>query len=174
MTSANLLIVVLGGHSCRRAYGFGAWWPAHAVSRGPSAGFLGTIIAGIVRNTIMVRSGQSSDDLRVPMLVLIDPAVASLAGSAAADEVSRLSEVSSPVWLGTLAVLSGRSVRDVDDYLSHEPGDPSSQEIGRQDKAQQVLVLAGSFSRAQFWFSGRRRLGPSSGNRTGTVPNRGH
>jgi hypothetical protein len=69
------------------------------------AGFLGTIVAGLVRNTIMVRSGQGPDDSRVPTLVLIYSAVASLAGSAAADEVTRVSDMSSPVWVGTLAGL---------------------------------------------------------------------
>jgi hypothetical protein len=70
-----------------------------------AAGFLGTIVAGIVRNTIMVRAGPGPDDSRVPTLVLIYSAVASLAGSAAADEVNRVSQLASPVWLGTLAGL---------------------------------------------------------------------
>jgi hypothetical protein len=105
MTSANLLIVILVATIVGALTGLALGGLLTGLYLAVVAGFLGTIVAGIVRNTIMVRSGQGTDDSRVPTLVLIYSAVASLAGSAAADEVSRLSEVSSPVWLGTLAGL---------------------------------------------------------------------
>jgi uncharacterized membrane protein len=105
MTSANLLIVVIVGTVVGALTGLALGGVLTGLYLCVVAGFLGTIVAGLVRNTIMVRAGQRPDDSRVPTLVLIYSAVASLAGSAAADEVSRLSEVSSPVWLGTLAGL---------------------------------------------------------------------
>jgi hypothetical protein len=75
-----------------------------------AAGFLGTIIAGIARNTIMVRLGMGSDESRVPVLVLVYFAIASLAGSAAADEIVRAGQMaSSAVWLGTWQGCSRRS-----------------------------------------------------------------
>lgn len=71
------------------------------------AGFLGTIVGAIARNIIMVRgSGSGPDDSRTPMLVVVYSAVASLAGSTAALEVARRSDLaSSGVWIGTLAGL---------------------------------------------------------------------
>ena len=69
------------------------------------AGFLGTVIAGVARNEIMKRSGTGPDDSKVPNLVLVYSAVASLGGSSLADEVVRISGIDSPVWLGMLAGL---------------------------------------------------------------------
>ena len=70
------------------------------------AGFLGAIVAAVVRNFIMMRgSGLGPDDSRMPGLVIVYAAIASLAGSAAAKEVSDFSEVSAAVWIGTLAGL---------------------------------------------------------------------
>jgi hypothetical protein len=87
------------------------------------AGFLGTIIGGIARNFIMARgSGAGSDNSRTPMLVIVYSAIASLAGSSAAMEVAQQSEVSAPVWIGTLAGLFFflDPARDADDHLSHQ------------------------------------------------------
>lgn len=105
MTSANLLIVVIVGAIVGALTGLALGGVLTGLYLAVAAGFLGTIVAGIVRNTIMVRAGAGPDDSRVPTLVLIYSAVASLAGSAAADEVNRASQLASPVWLGTLAGL---------------------------------------------------------------------
>jgi len=105
MTSANLLIVIIVSTVVGALSGLALGGVLTGLYLAVVAGFLGTIVAGIVRNTIMVRAGVGPDDTRIPTLVLIYSAVASLAGSAAADEVARLSEVSSPLWLGTLAGL---------------------------------------------------------------------
>ena len=69
------------------------------------AGFLATVIAGVARNEIMKRAGASPDDSKIPNLVLIYSAVASLGGSSLADEVVRISGLDSAVWLGMLAGL---------------------------------------------------------------------
>jgi hypothetical protein len=69
------------------------------------AGFLGTIVAGVARNEIMKRSGSGPDDSKIPNLVLVYSAVASLGGSSLADEIVRIGGIDSPVWLGTLAGL---------------------------------------------------------------------
>lgn len=70
------------------------------------AGLLGTIIAAFARNMTMVRGpGVGPDDSRTPLLVIVYSAIASLAGSSTAIEVARLSGVSAPAWLGTLAGL---------------------------------------------------------------------
>ena len=70
------------------------------------AGFIATIVGGIARDFVVRRGGGSGpDSSRMPALVLIYSAVASLAGSSAAMEVAQQSEVSASVWIGTLAGL---------------------------------------------------------------------
>ena len=106
MTSANLLIVIIVGAVVGALTGLALNGLLEDLYLAVAAGFLGTIIAGIARNTIMVRLGMGSDESRVPVLVLVYSAVASLAGSAAADEIVRAGQMaSSAVWLGTLAGL---------------------------------------------------------------------
>jgi hypothetical protein len=63
------------------------------------------VIAGVARNEIMKRAGAGPDDSKIPNLVLIYSAVASLGGSSLADEVVRISGLDSAVWLGMLAGL---------------------------------------------------------------------
>jgi hypothetical protein len=70
------------------------------------AGFLATIIAAVVRNTIMTRvSTKALDISSVPILVIVYAALATLAGSTAAVEVAQASQLDSPVWIGALAGL---------------------------------------------------------------------
>jgi tellurite resistance protein TehA-like permease len=105
MTSANLLIVLLVGTVVGALTGLGLgsffanqWYLALV------AGFLATIIAGIVRNVFIARgAGLGPDSTRTPTLVLVYSAVASLAGSSAAMEVAQQSQVSAPAWIGTLS-----------------------------------------------------------------------
>jgi hypothetical protein len=106
MTSANLLIVLLVGTAVGALVGLGLggvfanpWYLAIA------AGFIATIVGGIARNVIMMRSGGGPDESRTPTLVIVYSAIASLAGSSAATEVAQQSQVSSPAWIGTLAGL---------------------------------------------------------------------
>jgi hypothetical protein len=106
MTSACLLIVLLVGTAVGALTGVGIGGALQPLYLAILAGFVGTVIGAIARNIIMVRgSGVGPDHSRTPLLVIVYSAVASLAGSAAALEVARLSEVLSPVWIGTLAGL---------------------------------------------------------------------
>jgi hypothetical protein len=107
MTSANLLIVLLVGTVVGALTGLALggfvsnpWYLAIV------AGFLGIIIAKFVRDFVARRaSGLGPDSSRIPALVLVYAAVASLAGSSAATEVAQQSELTSSVWIGTLAGL---------------------------------------------------------------------
>jgi hypothetical protein len=107
MTSANILIVLLVGTVVGALIGlglggfFGNPWYLALV-----AGFLSTIIAGLVRDFLARRgTGLGPDSSRTPVLVLVYAVVASLAGSSAATEIAQQSGVASSVWVGTLAGL---------------------------------------------------------------------
>jgi len=105
MTSANLLIVVLVGAVVGALVGLALGGALTGFYLAVVAGFLGTIVAGVARNEIMKRAGAGPDDSKIPNLVLIYSAVASLGGSSLADEVVRISGLDSAVWLGMLAGL---------------------------------------------------------------------
>ena len=106
MTSASLLIVLIVGTVVSALTGLIVGGSLEALYLAILAGFLGTTIGAVVRNLIISRgAGMGPDESRTPVLVIVYAAVASLAGSSAAIEVARLSEVSSPVWIGTLAGL---------------------------------------------------------------------
>ena len=106
MTSASLLIVLIVGTVVGALTGLILSGSLEALYLAFLAGLLGTTIGAVVRNLIVSRgAGMGPDDSRTPMLVIVYAAVASLAGSSAAIEVARLSELSSPVWVGTLAGL---------------------------------------------------------------------
>jgi hypothetical protein len=106
MTSASLLIVLIVGAVVGALTGLIVGGSLEALYLAVLAGFLGTTIGAVVRNLIISRgAGMGPDESRTPVLVIVYAAVASLAGSSAAIEVARLSEVSSPVWIGTLAGL---------------------------------------------------------------------
>jgi hypothetical protein len=106
MTSASLLIVLVVGTVAGALTGLVLAGVVDGLLLTFIAGLLGTIIAAVARNMIMARGpGAGPDDSKTPVLVIVYSAIASLAGSSAAIEVARLSEVSAPVWLGTLAGL---------------------------------------------------------------------
>ena len=98
MTSANLLIVVLVGAVVGALVGLALGGALTGFYLAVVAGFLGTIVAGVARNEIMKRSGAGPDNSKIPNLVLIYSAVASLGGSSLAD---------APVRLGGLICRSG-------------------------------------------------------------------
>ena len=107
MTSASLLIVLLVATAVGAITGVAVGTSLGGLSLAILAGFLGTIIGAVVRNFILARgAGVGPDDSRTPWVVVIYAAVASLAASAAALELSQRSGLSdSPVWIGTLAGL---------------------------------------------------------------------
>ena len=101
MTSANLLIVLLVGTAVGALTGLIVGATPNPLYLAVLAGLVATIIAGIARNFAIGPAG-----IRTPALVIVYAAVASLAGSALALEIARLSGLeSSAVWIGTLAGL---------------------------------------------------------------------
>lgn len=107
MTSASLLILLIVGTIVGALTGLVAGPAPNGLYTAIVSGFLGTILAGIAHNLILVRgAGAREHAPRTPVLVLVYAAIASLAGSSAAMEVARLSGLAtSSVWIGTLAGL---------------------------------------------------------------------
>jgi hypothetical protein len=105
MTSANLLIVILVGAVVGALVGLALGGTLTGFYLAVVAGFLATVIAGVARNEIMKRAGAGPDDSKIPNLVLVYSAVASLGGSSLADEIARISGIGSGIWLGLLAGL---------------------------------------------------------------------
>ena len=127
MTSANLLIVVLVGAVVGALTGLALGGTLSGFYLAVVAGFLGTVVAGVARNEIMKRSGSGPDDSKIPNLVLVDSAVASLGGSSLADELVRLGGIDSPIWLGTLAGLFScilLAMLMITYYMNPETGKP--------------------------------------------------
>lgn len=107
MTSASILIVLLVGTAVGAVTGLAVGNALGGLSLAILAGFLGIIVGVVVRNFIVKRgAGVGPDDSRIPLVVIVFGAVASLAASAAALEVAKRSDLAgSPVWIGTLAGL---------------------------------------------------------------------
>jgi hypothetical protein len=105
MTSASLLIVILVGAVVGALVGLALGGTLTGFYLAVVAGFLATAIAGVARNEIMKRAGAGPDDSKIPNVVLVYSAVASLGGSSLADELVRISGIDSAVWLGMLAGL---------------------------------------------------------------------
>lgn len=107
MTTANLLVVLLVGTvvGALAGWALGSLFP-HNLYLGLVAGFLATIVAAMVRNTIMTRvTSVGPDTSTIPTRVILYSAIASVAGGAAAVEVAHASQLDSAVWIGTLAGL---------------------------------------------------------------------
>src|SRR5262245_24164873 len=106
MTSANLLVVVLVALVVGALTGLALSGLVSEFTLAIISGLLATLVASIVRNTVIVRlSGGGPDNSRIPMLVIVFACVASLAGSLAALELGRVFFPSWPTLLGTLAGL---------------------------------------------------------------------
>ena len=132
MTSVNLLIVMIVGALVGTFTGLALGGVVDNLYLAMIAGILATIIAGIVRNTIMTRVGTGPElegmprppelegmpqpqlmiiysavaiDRRIPLRVIAYSALASLAGSTSAVQVATQSGLTSSVLIGTLAGL---------------------------------------------------------------------
>jgi len=105
MTSANLLIVILVGTVVGALVGLALGGTLTGFYLAVVAGFLATVIAGVARTLHDLVAGAGPDDSKIPNVVLVYSAVASLGGSSLADEVVRIGGIDSSVWLGTLAGL---------------------------------------------------------------------
>jgi CRP-like cAMP-binding protein len=121
MTSVNLLIVLIVGALVGTFTGLALGGLVDDLYLAMIAGILATIIAGIVRNTIMTHVGAEPElpgmpqlmiiysavaiDRRIPLRLIAYSAIASLAGSTSAVQVATQSELTSSVLIGTLAGL---------------------------------------------------------------------
>ena len=120
MTSINLIIVLIVGTVVGALTGLAIGGLVDQLYLAMIAGFLTTIIAGIVHNTIMTRVGPEPElegmplermpqsvtiDRRIPLRMIAYSAIASLAGSTSAVLVATQSGVTSSVLIGTLAGL---------------------------------------------------------------------
>ena len=91
MTSASLLIVLFVGTVVGAVTGLVVGGSFNPDGLAILAGFLGALIAVMVRNFIIAKgAGVGPDDSRTPVLVVVFALVASLAGSLAAKEVTDL------------------------------------------------------------------------------------
>jgi hypothetical protein len=99
----------------------GGWLEAGPIA--VIAGFLGTLAAGIVRNTLLVKAwGAIVEDVGTPFTIVIYAALASFAGSLTADLIMALyrSDAGSRDRRPCGSLVSG-STGSVDDGLSDEP-----------------------------------------------------
>jgi hypothetical protein len=105
MTSANILIVMIVGLVVGALCGVVLNGMVGDLYLAIIAGFIATILGAIARNAIMFYG--SGDVSRIPLIVTVFAAVASLGGSAAAVELATHSHnlMSTPVWIGALAGL---------------------------------------------------------------------
>jgi drug/metabolite transporter (DMT)-like permease len=108
MTSANILIVLVVGLVVGALTGVVLNGMVGDLSLAIIAGFLAAIIGALARSTIMgSRSGAGPDPSRIPLIVTVYAAVASLGGSSIALEIATHSHdlMSTAVWIGALAGL---------------------------------------------------------------------
>lgn len=127
MTSASALIVMLVGTVVGALVGLFVGGSIEAWYLAMLAGFLGSTIAAVARSAILARgAGIGPDDTRIPGLVIIYAAIASLgAGALALDIAERSGLAATPVWVGTLAGLFASILLTIlmVTYYTH-PGEP--------------------------------------------------
>ena len=106
MTTASVLIVMIVATAVGGVIGMVLGGSVNVFVLATAAGFLGVLAAAIVRNYVLVRMAQSGpDDSGVPALVIVFSAVASIAGSLAAEEISEELLQFPPALLGAFAGL---------------------------------------------------------------------
>jgi hypothetical protein len=105
--SASLLVVMLVGTATGALAGLllGGWLEPLLLA--VIAGFVGTVTAGIVRNTLLVDvwGVAGVEDAGTPIVIITYAAVASLAGSLAADRIALMIGAMPAVVTGGLAGL---------------------------------------------------------------------
>jgi hypothetical protein len=119
MTSVNLIVVLVIGALVGALTGLALGQLVDDLYLAMIAGFLATIIAGIVHNTIMTRVGPELElagmpldmprsvtfDRKIPLRMIAYSSLASLAGSTSAVMVASQAGATSSVLIGTLAGL---------------------------------------------------------------------
>jgi hypothetical protein len=106
MTTASVLIVMIVATAVGGLIGMVLGGSLNVFLLAIAAGFLGVIAAAIARNYVLVRVAQSGpDDSGIPGVVIVFSAVASIAGSLAAEEISDEILLFPPALLGAFAGL---------------------------------------------------------------------
>jgi hypothetical protein len=107
VTSASLIVVIVVAAAVGAGVGgiLGNYVPPVVVALG--SGFMATVAAVIVRNTLVNRfSGAGPDQGRIPGVVVVFGVIGSIAGSLAAKELlDQAGGAYTSVWLGTVAGL---------------------------------------------------------------------
>jgi hypothetical protein len=105
VTTASLLVVFLVATGIGAVTGLALDSAVTPVAVALVAGFLGTVVAGIVRNTLLVRAWGVAgvEDTGTPLVVIVYAAVASLAGSLAGYHIAWQTAMMGPVLIGSLA-----------------------------------------------------------------------
>jgi hypothetical protein len=105
LTTASLLVVFLVSTGVGAFAGLALGGTLTPVLLAIVAGFAGTVVAGIARNTLLVRAWGVAGirDVGTPIVVVVYAAVASLAGSLSAYHLAEYAAVISPVFIGALA-----------------------------------------------------------------------
>jgi hypothetical protein len=89
MTTASVLIVMVVATVVGGLTGMVLGGSVNVFILAIASGFLGVVAAAIARNYVLVRMAQSGpDDSGIPGVVVVFSAVASIAGSLAAEEIS--------------------------------------------------------------------------------------
>lgn len=106
-TSASLIVMFLVAAGVGAAVGSIIGQSLNAALLAMIAGFIATISAVVVRNNLLNRwTGVGPDDFKIPMVVIVYAAIASIAGSLAGKEVlDQAGGNFSPEWIGTVAGL---------------------------------------------------------------------
>jgi len=105
LTTASLLVVFLVSTGVGAFVGLALGGAVGAVLLAIVAGFAGTVIAGVVRNTLLVSAWGVAGirDVGTPVVVVVYAAVASLAGSLSAYHLAEYAAAIDPVFIGALA-----------------------------------------------------------------------
>ena len=106
MTSASILVVLIVAIMIGGITGMVLGGSVSVFVLVLAAGFLGVIAAAIARNYVLVRmAGSGPDDSGIPGVIVIFSAVASIAGSLAAEDIGESILQLSPAMLGAFAGL---------------------------------------------------------------------
>ena len=107
ITSASLLVVTLVATAMGALTGLALEGVAHPVAIAILAGLVGTVVAGLVRNTLLISAWGAAgiEDVGTPSVVISCAAVASLAGSLSAVQI--MSASVAPDWPPLTGALAG-------------------------------------------------------------------
>jgi hypothetical protein len=106
MTSASILVVLIVAIVVGGATGLVLGGNVSIFALALAAGFIGVIAAAIARNYVLVRvAGSGPDDSGIPIVIVVFAAVASIAGSLAAEDISESALHLSPAMVGAFAGL---------------------------------------------------------------------